>query len=154
MEAKKYWIFTFVLIGFACVWSGCSSTGEHVRWYSGPPRPTNEIVILKIQREPYPALLQKIDGKPFRGDKLLVRYNTKEIELSSGSHQIEVWFADTLGRRAYSNIVLNVNFQLGHEYELHTASSDDNRSFGHDLKEQFIPDKAYWTAWISDDKEP
>ena len=125
--------------------TGCDTTGKHVRWYDGSPRMANEVVILKVQRDPQPVLIDKIDDVPFLKGKIFHNYNTTEIEFLPGAHTIEVRYFDAAGRRSTANIKLDLSCELGHEYELHSAPCDE--SFGKLLKQMTIGGTGQWTAW-------
>jgi hypothetical protein len=147
---KTRWpqVGTILMFSSMLTSAGCSSTGKHVRWYDGPPRPKSEVVIVKVQRNPSPVLIQKIDELPFNKGKTFIRNNTTEIELLPGQHTFEVWYFDTAGRRANGNIVLNFSGELGHEYELHSAPVDEG--FWHLVGQTTIGRKGHCPTWISD----
>ncbi len=136
------------IVAFALASSGCRSTGKHILAYEGPPRATNEVVLLMAQRGSFWALVEKIDDSPINKTGKRIFNDTTEIELLPGSHSVEVGYYDVTKARSVENAKLTFICQLGHEYKLCVAPL--HQSFGPFLKRMVIGGRFQWTAWIVD----
>jgi hypothetical protein len=108
-------LWAILPIGAVIFLGGCSSTGKHVRWYSGPPRDAQEIALLTAQRSVFyaSAMVETVDGESIRKGHGLRRNNTLEIEFLPGPHTLGVAYVE--GRtHSISNAVLTATFKVGH----------------------------------------
>jgi hypothetical protein len=137
------------LLGIFLVTAGCKTTGEHVRWYSGPPQQPNKIALLKVQRGNIMLTVDKIDGQSLTKGEF-VGNNTAEIELLPGEHDLELSYRDTNDYHSTTDKRLTFFAEPGQTYELHGAPLE--RSFGKLLMQSLFFQHWYWTAWIVDAK--
>ena len=144
---QQRWLLLLLIIPFML--AGCSTTGKLVRAYQGAPANTNEIALLKIQRNlSFSATVVSVDGASLnKGDKHIVN-NTREIELLPGKHELEVAYADSNQGRSISNAPISFVAEAGKTYELHVAPLE--RSFGKGLRDELIGGSYFWTLWIFD----
>ena len=128
---------------------GCSTTGEYVRAYQGIPAKTNEVALLKIQRDfSFIATVESVDGIPLNKENRSVVNNTREIELLPGKHDLEVAYADSNMGHSISNASISFVAEAGKTYELHVAPLE--RSLGTGLRDELIGGHFVWTLWILD----
>jgi hypothetical protein len=149
IEGVKIWLWAMLPICAAVLSSGCSSTGKHVCWYSGPPREAQEIALLKVQRSVFheSAMAQTIDGEPLSKGHGFSRNNTLEIELLPGPHTLGVAYFE--GRtHSISNAVLTASFQAGHTYNLQAQSLDAGAY--RTIVTAAFGGWGWWTAWVTD----
>lgn len=139
--------FVILVTVLLLVANGCNSTGPYLRCYPGPARETNEVAVLKVQREfaNRTAHVKKIDEEEFLKQYSYV--NAREFELLPGSHTIEFSYTDGRGYSA-SNAVLTLSCVAGHVYELHVDRLYE--SMGKTFKTLTFGGTFYWTAWIID----
>ena len=130
--------------------TGCTTTGEHVRFYDGAPLKTNEIVLLKIERgiSNCRAFVWNVDGKPLGNPHGFNRNNTIEIEMLPGTNTLQFSYQDDSLSHSITNMTLTFYGQAGQIYELHVAPINDG--FGKHLERDFFGGRFFWTAWIID----
>jgi hypothetical protein len=147
--ARQLPLFVLISILFATV--GCETTGQHVQWYSGPPKETNKIALLKVQRDGWTVTLtvDKIDGQPLAKGKFMGN-NTAKIELLPGLHDLDVSYRDDNDNRSTSDDRISFVAEAGKTYELRGAPLE--RSFTKDLLQSLTFQHWYWTVWIIDTK--
>lgn len=140
------------LVGMVCLaagMTGCSTTGRHVRSYDGPPRPAGQVARLKLGRSSRgpSALVWSIDGRDLRQGRKWVWNTTAEIELTPGSHAVELSYWEP-GLYSISNVTLAFVCEAGHGYELHVAPLDEGVC--ETLWKMTVGGRFRWTAWIID----
>ncbi len=104
------------LLGISLLWIGCGTTGEHINWYQGPQRATNEVGLLTVPRDMmngHTILIRSIDGTNV--SKAFVYNNSTHIELLPGNHTLGLWFlAGT--EQSLSEYKISFNCEAGHVY--------------------------------------
>lgn len=146
---KKAVPFVFSL-GMLSLLAGCSTTGKHLRWYSGPPRAAKEVATVKFPHNYYQGdrtiLLKSVDNKYI--SKVFVYNNTIEAELLPGMHDLDV---DYLSSESHlvSKCVLRLNAESGHVYDVYMAPIPKGKEFW--AKEFFIGGRFLMGAWIVDE---
>ncbi len=141
-------IATAVMCGLVFAVTGCSSTGNPLRCYDGPTRATNEVALLKVERDSFRAFVQRVDDKDINRGKTFIRNTTTEIELLPGTHTLETAYADKHGRHSVRNAKLSFECENGHEYELCVAPDFETR--GTMWRKEIFGGRSGWTAWIID----
>ena len=137
------------LIVMPLMLAGCGTTGRHFQAYQGTPTNTNEVVLLKVQRNiSFNAIVETIDGISLKNGKWWVDNNTREIELLPGKHDLEVAYADSNNSHSISNAPISFVAEPGRAYELHVAPLE--RSFTKELLTSFPGGHFWWTLWITD----
>ena len=138
-----------VLLGISLLWMGCRTTGEHINWYQGPQRATNEVGLLKLPRDlvnGHTVFVHTIDGTNL--SKTFTVNNTTHIELLPGNHTLGLWFlAGT--EQSLSEYKISFNCEAGHVYGAYMSPTQVTQ---HDLdKMEFLwGGKFPMTAWIVD----
>ncbi len=137
------------LLGISLLWIGCGTTGEHINWYQGPQRATNEVGLLTVPRDMmkgHTILIRSIDGTNV--SKAFVYNNSTHIELLPGNHTLGLWFlAGT--EQSLSEYKISFNCEAGHVYGAYMSPTQVTQ---HDLdKMEFLwGGKFPMTAWIVD----
>jgi hypothetical protein len=133
-----------ILLCFSLVLTGCNT--NHVRWYEGSPRGTNEVALVKAQFEflGEVAQIKSVDGTQHGGT--FWRGYPHEVELLPGEHTMEVGYFNS-GAESTSAIKLRFTCQAGHIYELHVAKIE--KGFSHALN-LALGGSGHYTAWIID----
>jgi len=144
--------FASTLLCLMLFQTGCRTTGEHVNWYPGPPRGTNEIGLVKFQHDflyGRAVFLQRIDnarfgmGHPYN--------NTRQIELLPGLHDLELsYFDGNSGAQSVDNFSINFNCQGGHVYDLFAAPIQNSKEFP--AKFGLLHETFYLATWIIDEQ--
>jgi hypothetical protein len=149
-NAFSKWLWSSLVVIVLVLASGCRSTGAHVRWYPGPPLSTNQVALLKVQRDIWTVILtvDKIDDQPL-ATSLFMGNNTKEIELPPGHHDLEVSYRDSNNYKSTADTKIGFLSEPGMVYELRGAPRE--RSLGKTLTQAFtLQVNWYWTCWIVD----
>lgn len=148
LDIKKLGLLC-AMMAMAFLSTGCQTTGRHVAWYDGPPMTTNQIALLKVQRDFWTVVLtvDKIDGRPL-AKGVSMRNNTAEIELLPGQHDLEVAYRDSDGYVSKTNAKISFDAEMGKSYEL--LGGPRERSFGKAIVQGLTFQDWYWTLWIVD----
>ncbi len=151
-----------LMLGFTVSLTGCHSTGENLNWYSGPPRGTNEVAIVKFPHDLEMSHTRTvnvvgIDGRDVRqgpgvkkSSVFGILNNAEQIQLLPGSHTLEleydyqdsagIWQADCL-------VVLPC--VGGHVYDAYVAPMPAGEISRQGLENS--PRKFYASAWVVDE---
>jgi hypothetical protein len=145
MKVIAVWIFLVL----AAAVTGCSTTGRHVQWYPGQPLETNQVALLKVQRDfgGINVPVDKINGESIT--KKLKCYNNtaKEIELLPGQYDLSVCYLNT-DCHSTEDVQLSFTAEAGKIYKLQAASEE--MSFGKLVALEAAGGQSTWTAWIVD----
>jgi hypothetical protein len=159
-------ILTVMILLAALLLTGCRTTGEHINWYQGQPRPTNEVSLVKFQRDPLThrtVLIWKVDGTDISKRPDLVDShetvginNTTQMELLPGMHTLELAYARD-NEQSIQNIPINLNCQAGHVYDafvtrIYNDKDHPDRFHLFSLKYGFDSETFYLAAWIVDEQ--
>jgi hypothetical protein len=149
MVRLHFTMVALLFVAMAFISTGCQTTERHVAWYDGPPKGTNEIALLKIQKDPRAGILcvDKIDGQLLTRGKPIGN-GTCEIELLPGQHDLDVSYQDLDKHHSITDAKIDFEAETGKNYELHGAPGD--RSFGKEFKQDLFREDWYWTVWILD----
>jgi len=155
---RLLWVVSGLAAGLLLM--GCRSTNEQIRWYPGPPRPTNSVGLLVVPHNYMngpSALVIGVDGTQIskRSGQNSARnfplgLNPARIELLPGSHTLELAYLDG-AMYSVANILVCFNCEAGHDYYLYTAPIQNNIEY---------PEKwglirgnsGYLTTWIVDEQ--
>jgi len=137
-----------VLLGISLLWMGCRTTGEHINWYQGPQRATNEVGLLKLPHDlvnGHTVFVHTIDGTNL--SKTFTVNNTTQIELLPGNHTVGLWFL--CGNwHSLSECKISFNCEGGHVYGAYISPTQISKH-AMDVKD-FWGGKCLLTAWIVD----
>ena len=129
-------IFTMLLATLTL--TGCRTTGKHINWYQGQPRATNEVSLVKFQRDPLShrtVLIWKVDGTDIRkrpdlidSHKIVGMNNTTQLELLPGMHTLELAYVRD-NERSVQNIPIKITFEAGHIYDVFMARISNDKDY-------------------------
>jgi hypothetical protein len=144
-----------ILLGISLLLTGCGTTSEHINWYQGQMRATNEIGLIKFWRSfPYDGpnvFVFSIDGTNI--SKGFTVNNTKEVELLPGMHTLGLRFIcefqdDIMS--SVSNCLISFNCESGHVYDAYMSPFPTGKEFWNKIG--FWGGRFYLTAWIVDEQ--
>jgi hypothetical protein len=150
MEKLKILAGTIIPICAAMFFGGCGSSPKYVRWYPGPPKGTNEVALLTVQRSFAHASssVESIDGQRLARHFYSLNH-TREIELLPGSHTLGVAYYGG-SNQSISNRFLSASFQSGHTYNLRSEPIDAGLAHALLMAAFRCRETGWWTAWITD----
>ena len=152
MTKKSLYLLFLVGVNFVLV--GCKTTGQHINFYQGQPRSTNEVALVKFQHDsPFAlagatAVVWNVDGTNLH--KIFVSNNTHEIAFLPGTHTILLKY---LGKNSVPfSASCQISFRCESNHIYHVYLEPIPIGMATSLKKAIFGGKFQVTAWVVDEQ--